>query len=168
SPVSPITGQTIRFDASSSSDPDGVISNYLWSFGDSTTGSGVIATHIYSSAGTFTVNLIVTDNSGSTGAVSHVIIVISPAGAHAALSHWGAKPLIQHERLSKNPANSLLAFAINDGNRSVWVYAKFHVLLDNGASADVYTSVVQLAPGQIINGKTSPSFTAVFTPPITG
>ncbi len=168
SPTSPITGQSVSFDASSSSDSDGFISNYLWNFGDTTTGSGVSTSHVYPSPGIFTISLTVTDNSGSTGTASAIIIVISPAGAHAALTHWSAKPFVQHEILSRDPTNSFLAYAVNDGNKTVWVYAKFHVVLDTGASADVYTAEIQLTPGQTVNGKSNPSLSAVFAPPSTG
>ena len=57
------------FDASASSDPDGSIAYYQWSFGDGTSGSGELAEHIYGSYdwnGTgyepLTVTLAVTDD----------------------------------------------------------------------------------------------------------
>ena len=57
------------FDASASSDPDGSIADYQWSFGDGTSGSGELAEHVYSSYnwnGTvyepLTVSLTVTDD----------------------------------------------------------------------------------------------------------
>lgn len=52
-----------HFDASTSSDSDGSIVNYAWSFGDGT-GTGKIVDHKYRSGGKFTVHLTVTDNSG--------------------------------------------------------------------------------------------------------
>ena len=55
----------VSFDASGSSDPDGgSIVSYVWDFGDGTTGTGVSQSHSYSSAGTKTVILTVTDNDG--------------------------------------------------------------------------------------------------------
>jgi PKD repeat protein len=59
-----LVDQWVTFDASASYDPDGTIVNYQWNFGDSGTGSGKIVTHKYLSAGTFQVNLTVTDNEG--------------------------------------------------------------------------------------------------------
>ena len=59
------------FDASESSDPDGEIVQYLWSFGDGTTGEGMVVDHAfpYSSTGGpwfATVTLTVVDENGKT------------------------------------------------------------------------------------------------------
>ncbi len=70
-----ISGLTVTFDASSSYDPDGYITSYEWGFGDGYVGSGQTVTHAYSSAGTYTVTLTVTDNSGQTVSTSKQITV---------------------------------------------------------------------------------------------
>ena len=59
-------GQATSFDASASSDPDGSIASYGWSFGDgsSATATAPLTSHTYASAGTFTATLTVTDNEG--------------------------------------------------------------------------------------------------------
>jgi|GEM_PF-6438472 len=68
---------TVTFDASSSYDPDGFIVSYSWNFGDGSTASGQTVTHTYSSAGTYTVTLTVTDNEGLTSSTSKQITVSS-------------------------------------------------------------------------------------------
>jgi parallel beta-helix repeat protein len=67
SPAYPFAGCNVTFDGSGSSDPDGTIVNYEWGFGDGNTSTGVTANHSYTSAGTYTVRLMVTDNGGRTG-----------------------------------------------------------------------------------------------------
>ena len=51
----------VTFDGSGSYDPDSDSLTYAWSFGDGSTGAGVNPTHIYISAGTYTVTLVVND-----------------------------------------------------------------------------------------------------------
>ncbi|MCW3986207.1 MAG: PKD domain-containing protein, partial [Candidatus Bathyarchaeota archaeon] len=60
------TGEIIQFDASGSSDPDGVIVSYFWDFGDGTNATGVIVNHAYTGDGTYMVTLVVTDDDGAT------------------------------------------------------------------------------------------------------
>ena len=65
-PYTGLTYQLITFDGSSSFDPDGTISTYVWNFGDGELGLGEKPTHNYSTDGEFTVTLTVTDNDGLT------------------------------------------------------------------------------------------------------
>jgi len=74
----PVSGEaplTVTFDAVGSSDADGTISSYSWSFGDGSIGSGVAVDHTYTSAGQFTAVLTVTDDAGATDDASVVIAV---------------------------------------------------------------------------------------------
>jgi chitodextrinase len=101
-------GIALSFNGSGSSDADGTITAYSWNFGDgSATASGVTASHTYSTAGTYSVTLTVTDNNGVTGTDTAVAtissassglqltgfvpgvgtahaVVVSPAGGHTA------------------------------------------------------------------------------------
>jgi PKD repeat protein len=54
----------VLFDATESNDPDGAVISYNWDFGDGTADpdSGAIANHEYTTAGTYTVRLTVTDD----------------------------------------------------------------------------------------------------------
>ena len=64
-PYTDVTGHTITFDASSSTDSLDNPVTYTWNFGDGTTGSGATPAHAYSTAGTYTATVTV-----SSGTVS--------------------------------------------------------------------------------------------------
>ncbi|MCX6889871.1 MAG: PKD domain-containing protein [Verrucomicrobia bacterium] len=74
----------VAFDGRTSSDPDGVIAGYSWNFGDAASGSANMSTlgnpvHTYSSPGTFTASLVVTDNQGNASAAATKVITVSGA-----------------------------------------------------------------------------------------
>ncbi|MCW7074989.1 MAG: right-handed parallel beta-helix repeat-containing protein [Candidatus Methanospirare jalkutatii] len=75
-PLLPAVGQTITFDASNSTDPDGTIISYEWDFGDGTTGSGKVITHSYEESKIYRVTLTVTDNKGAKSQFSIEIPVV--------------------------------------------------------------------------------------------
>jgi len=68
----------VTFDASSSHDPDNIIVEYKWSFGDGAIGSGESTSYTYTVSGTYAVNLTVTDSGGKTSSVSETITVMPP------------------------------------------------------------------------------------------
>lgn len=65
--TSKCTGLACTLQGGGSSDPDGTITSYAWSFGDGATGTGATVSHTYAAAGTYTVTLTATDNGGATG-----------------------------------------------------------------------------------------------------
>ena len=58
-----------------SSDPDGNIISWVWDFGDGTTLSNQSSSHEFPAAGTFVVNLTVTDDRGATGSDAKQVTV---------------------------------------------------------------------------------------------
>jgi endonuclease/exonuclease/phosphatase family metal-dependent hydrolase len=64
--------------SSTSSDPDGYITSYFWTFGDGKTSSVPNPTNTYQSGGTYTARLTVTDNSGTSASATVQINVSSP------------------------------------------------------------------------------------------
>ena len=94
--TSATTGLTATLNGSTSSDPDGSVAGYAWTFGDGTTGTGASTTHAYTAAGTYTVELTVTDNKGLTNAVSKQVTVAlsstiaTDAFARTVANAWGS------------------------------------------------------------------------------
>jgi PKD repeat protein len=79
-PAGPVTGNApfaVSFDGTGSSDADGSISSYAWTFGDGTQATGITASHTYTTAGSYTAKLTVTDNRGAT-AFATVAITVNP------------------------------------------------------------------------------------------
>ena len=73
SPTDPHTGDTVFFNASSSTVTD--VSSYAWDFGDGSTASGVNPTHVYGSERTYTISLTVTNSRGQVATASKTITV---------------------------------------------------------------------------------------------
>jgi PKD repeat protein len=76
--TSSITYLTVSADASGSSDPNGPIASYSWSFGDGSTGSGVTAQHVYAAPGPYTVRLTVVDADGSSASTTRTVTATAP------------------------------------------------------------------------------------------
>ncbi len=75
-PTSGYAPLAVTFNGSTSSDPDGTINSYAWTFGDGTTSSGVAVTKTYTTAGSYAAILTVTDNQGATASASVPISVL--------------------------------------------------------------------------------------------
>ena len=80
----------VSFDASASSDPDGSIVSYDWHFGDGGSGSGITTTHTYTSPGTYTAQLTVTDDNGATDSAAHSVVV--SVGSKLQILDWQLLP----------------------------------------------------------------------------
>ena len=66
---------TCRYDAHTSTDPDGSIASYRWSFGDGDTGTNLTTAHSYAAAGTYDVELSVADDRGSVSTTTKSVTV---------------------------------------------------------------------------------------------
>jgi ABC-type transport system substrate-binding protein/PKD repeat protein len=61
----PLVGIPTTFDGSYSYDPDGVVVDYFWDFGDGSVGNDAIVVHTFLAAGSYLVTLTVTDDCGA-------------------------------------------------------------------------------------------------------
>lgn len=76
-PSGATVGQQVDFDASASSDPDGIVMNYEWDLDGNGTfeTQGPNPSRSYASAGTYTVSLRVTDNDAKQDVVAHNVVI---------------------------------------------------------------------------------------------
>jgi PKD repeat protein len=89
-PTSGAAPLSVAFDGTTSSDPDGSLVGLAWAFGDGATATGPTASYTYSTAGSYTARLTVTDNQGATGTTTIPITVNPGPTAPAAPSNLTA------------------------------------------------------------------------------
>jgi len=132
SPSKPLVGEVVTFDASASTPDGGTIVSYRWDFGDInvTTVSDSTITHVYSTYGTYNVNLTVTDSDGLSDSDWKLVkIYIGPT---ADFSYSPIPPIV-------NEAVTFNASASSDPDGSV---ASYRWDFDDGNVTTVYTSTI--------------------------
>ncbi len=80
----------VNFNGSNSTDPDGTVTAYIWSFGDGSPNpfNQAYTSHLYSQKGNYTVTLTVVDNANLTDTVSHVVPVAVTDKPPVAILTW--------------------------------------------------------------------------------
>jgi PKD repeat protein len=71
------SGQTVAFDGRASTDPDGAIASWTWTYGDGTSGTGATTSHVYAAPGTYPVTLVVADGQGASGTAQQQVAVLA-------------------------------------------------------------------------------------------
>lgn len=166
-PTFPQVLQNVVFDASASDDPDGIITSWVWDFGDGSGGSGRIAQHEYRHPSTFSVTLTVTDDRGKSAQASDTITVAAGAPPTAAFTFSPTAPLI-HQNIVFNaaaskaaPGRTIVSYEWNFGsgdpasgvvaNKSYDTAGTYNVTLtvtdDAGQQATATLAVTVNAPG---------------------
>ena len=72
------SGLSVTVDGAASSDSDGTVVGYAWTFGDGAAAAGASASHTYAAPGTYTITLTVTDDLGATGSTTRQVEVTEP------------------------------------------------------------------------------------------
>jgi PKD repeat protein len=74
---------TCSFDGSGSTDSDGSVASYAWTFGDGQTSAEAAPSHTYAAAGDYPVTLTVTDDAGAANTASATVTVASAPAPQA-------------------------------------------------------------------------------------
>lgn len=118
-----VVGETLYFNGTGSSDPDGGVASFEWDFGDDSSGQLPIGNHVYAEAGSYTVTLKVTDKDGLSSS-DHVNITIQdPRGNHPPTANAGGpyysgvgKPVKFFATASKDPDGRIESYAWDFGD----------------------------------------------------
>lgn len=111
--VQEVSGLNISVDASASL---GDVVNYQWDFGDGNSSSGITASHIYSVAGTYTIQLTVIDEKGNSNSSSIAADIISPNSSDTPVVGFVVDSQIVGMRyVSTNKANTLTIEGVTSG-----------------------------------------------------
>lgn len=125
-PTSGIAPLAVAFSGAGSSDPDGSIASYAWTFGDGANATGVSAAHTYGGAGSYTATLTVTDNKGATNSNSVLISAtadVNAINAPSALTASSAKKGAVTLKWTDN-SNNEQGFYIERASSSSGVFAR--------------------------------------------
>lgn len=141
-----------------STDADGTVAGWSWTFGDGSTSTAQNPAHSYAAAGSYSVTLTVTDNGGATGSTTRTVSVTAPASG-ITLSTRGYKV--------KGSARVDLTWSGATGT-TVDVYRNGAVVAtpaNNGAYTDILGKVVGTFTYKVCNTGTSvcsPTSSATF------
>ncbi len=116
-----IAPSSVVFDGTTSSDEDGEVISYFFDFGDGTSSEESSSTHIYQSAGTYSVTLTVTDDQGAKSYATRSVTIIEnslPIASFTSSIDSGKAPL----KVTFDASNS----SDSDGN-----IVSFHWVIGN-------------------------------------
>ena len=74
-PSSVTVGDTVHFDASATTDANGMVKSLTWDLGDGAAGAGPKVDHVYTKSGYFVVTLTATDDDDASSTVRHAVVV---------------------------------------------------------------------------------------------
>src|SRR5439155_1816750 len=158
--TSSCTALTCSF-TSTSSDPDGSIAAYSWTFGDGATATSQNPAHTYAAGGTYTVTLTVTANQGATGSTSKTVTVAPPNQPPTAAFTASCTALTcSFTSTSSDPDGSISAYSSTFGDGAT---ATSQNPSHTYSAGGTYTVTLIVTDNQSATGSTSHSVTV--TPP---
>lgn len=118
-------GLICSFSGDESTDPDGAVQTYAWTFGDGGTGAFATPNHTYATPGTYAVSLTVTDDRNGTDTVSHDVVIapaneiISFVGLASTAGNFSTHTAVVPS--SVQPGDALLMFFADNNNATIGV-----------------------------------------------
>ncbi len=160
--------RSVDLDGSASYHPDGTIISYDWSFGDNTTGTGVLVSHTYTTVGIYEVNLTVTDDRGVQSSNTTMVVVYDPDAGSAAGGgwFWSAKGNLQRDLESEGKATFGFVVKYKHEAAAGNLEFQYHIGDINLKSSDITWLVVSSSNAQFqgegtINGEGLYTFRAL-------
>ena len=139
-PYTGVEGTAVSFSSVGSNDPDGTIASYSWDFGDGGSSTSANPSYTYTSAGTYTVNLTVTDNAGATNAAQTTATIDAIVSGGVVISE------VFYDTPG-NDSNEEWIELFNAGSTTVSI-GGWTITDDNGSgSSYTYSNNASLAPG---------------------
>lgn len=118
-PYTGVVGVPVQFNGSGSSDPDGDPLTFNWQFGDGGIGSGVNPVHTYSSTGTYSVTLTVSDNRGGSNTGQTTAQINNPTPSLTSIDPSSIIAGSPDFTLTLNGDNFLTTSAVSFNNQQV-------------------------------------------------
>lgn len=148
SPSEPRPGQVIALDATGSTDPDGAIASYVWTFSDGTTDNGPTTTHAYASPGTYWICLTVADKLGAVGTRCQEVVIPAVSDVRIECVFYAGRTSLreadEYVQISNagTKAEDLSGWVLRNLSRPTPGFTFRSVILQPGATIRVYTNEI--------------------------
>lgn len=142
------------FNGTGSTDGDGTLVAYAWTFGGDGSGTGAQPSHTFSVAGTYGVTLQVTDDDGATGSVTQQVTVSSAPSGTASIA-----ALSSSSALRKGGWTATVTISVRDGALAAVGGAAVTGSWSTGAGSSCTTSAAGTCTISLNLGKKATSVT---------
>ncbi|WP_243076173.1 PKD domain-containing protein [Microbacterium sp. SS28] len=153
---------TADVDATASTDADGNLATYEWTFGDGATATGVTASHVYTLAGTYTITLKVTDATALSSTTTRTVSVAPNQAPTAAFTATPTHLSVAFDAATSSDSDGTIAgyaWDFGDGQTATGATAT-HVY----AAAGTYTVALSVTDDDGAVGTLSKSVTVSEAP----
>jgi PKD repeat protein len=156
SPVSPVVGQDVSFDASSSSDPDrsASIVSYVWKFSDGTTQQGRRPVHRYARPGTYTVELVIADTRQASASTTRQVVVTASRSSKGGSSPRPSTPTGVSASAGDRRATVTWTAPSQDGGAAITSYTVTPYVGGEAKTPTKTSGVTSVTVGSLSNGTT--------------